>query len=52
MCVCDIKCNTDNISGIRSELYAVETITDSDYTDNLALLTNTPVKPEYLLHHK
>ena len=28
----------------------VETITDEDYTDNLALLTNTPAQAKSLLH--
>ena len=34
----------------RSKRYPEETITDSDYQDDLALLTNTVTQAESLLH--
>ena len=34
----------------RSRQYAAETVTDADYVDDLALLANTPVQTESLLH--
>ena len=34
----------------RSRRYPAQTITDVDYTDDIALLTNTPVPAESLLH--
>ena len=34
----------------RSRRYATETITDADFADNLALLTNTPAQAEFILH--
>ena len=35
----------------RSRQYPVETITDADYVDDLALLANTPTQEESLLHN-
>ena len=34
----------------RSRRYPAKTITDPDYADDLALLPNTPVQAESLLH--
>ena len=34
----------------RSRRYFAQTITDADYTDDIALLTNTPARAESLLH--
>ena len=34
----------------RSRQYYADTITDSDYTDNITVLANTPAKAESLLH--
>ena len=34
----------------RSRLNPIETITDTDYTDDIALLVNTPTQVESLLH--
>ena len=34
----------------RSRRYLAQTITDTDYTDNIALLANTPAKAKTLLH--
>ena len=34
----------------RSRQYLAETITDADYTDDLAFLANTPTQVESLLH--
>ena len=34
----------------RSRRYPAQTITDADYTDDIALLANTPVRAESLLH--
>ena len=34
----------------KSRRYPAETITDSDYADDLVLLTNTPAQAESLLH--
>ena len=35
----------------KSRRYPVETITDADYADNMALLTKAPTQAEYLLHY-
>ena len=34
----------------RSRWYPAETMTDSDYTDDLALFVKTPAQADYLLH--
>ena len=34
----------------RSKWFATESITDADYTDEIALLANAPAQAEYLLH--
>ena len=34
----------------RSVRYPVQTITDADYVDEIALLANTPTQAEFLLH--
>ena len=34
----------------KSRWYCIETMTDADYTDDLALLTNTPTQAKYMLH--
>ena len=34
----------------RSRRYPTKTITDADYTNDIALLTNTPTQAETLLH--
>ena len=34
----------------RSRRYSTQTITDADYTDDIALLANTPSQADSLLH--
>ena len=34
----------------KSRIYSAQTITDADYADDIALLTNTPTQAESLLH--
>ena len=34
----------------RSRRYPAQTITDADYADDIALLSNTPIQAETLLH--
>ena len=34
----------------RSRQYTAETVTATDYSDDLALLRNTPAQAEFLLH--
>ena len=34
----------------RNRWYSAETMTDADYVDDLALLTNTPAQAESLMH--
>ena len=36
----------------RSRCYPAETITDTNYTDNFALLANSPTETESLLHNQ
>ena len=35
----------------RSRRYLAQTITDADYSDDIALLANSPVQIEFLLHN-
>ena len=45
----DIKRSNKNgfaLKRARSRLYPTETVTDADYADDQALLTNTPVQAE------
>ena len=35
----------------RSRRYSAQTIMDADYTDDIALLANTPAQVEFLLHY-
>ena len=43
------KENAFKMTKERSRRYSVHTITDADYTDDIALLANTPAKAETLL---
>ena len=45
-----IKENGFTLKTTRSRWYLVETMTDTDYTDDLALLINKLVQAEFLLH--
>ena len=45
-----IKENGFKLTKERSRRYSAKTITDADYTDDVALLTNEPVQAETLLH--
>ena len=45
-----MKENSLTLEKTGSKWYPVETIVDADYADDLALLENTPVQKESLLH--
>ena len=45
-----IKGNSFKITKERSRRYPAKTITDADYTDDIALLANAPAQAETLLH--
>ena len=45
-----MKDNSFKLVKERSRRYSTQTITDTDYTDNIALLANTPTQAETLLH--
>ena len=45
-----IKENCFKLAKERSRRYSIQTITDADYADDIALLTNTPAQAETLLH--
>ena len=45
-----IKQNGFELTKKRSRSYPAKTITDADYTDDIAILANTPAKTETLLH--
>ena len=45
-----IKENGFTLKKTRSRLYPAQTITDTDYVDDIALLANTPTQAEFLLH--
>ena len=45
-----IKENSFTLKKERSRRYSVETITDPDYADDIALLANTHTRTESLLH--
>ena len=42
--------NVFTLAKARSRRYPTQTIMDADYTDDIALLTNTPVQVKSLLH--
>ena len=46
-----IKENGFKLTKERSRRYHTKTITDADYADDIALLTNTPAQAETLLHN-
>ena len=46
-----IKENSFILTKTKSRRYPTETITDVDYADYLALLVNTPIQAESLLHN-
>ena len=46
-----IKENSIKLTKEKSRRYPTQTITDTDYADNIALLTNAPAKAETLLHN-
>ena len=45
-----MKENGFKLTKERNRRYLTLTITDADYTDDIALLANTPAKAETLLH--
>ena len=45
-----MKENGFTLEKARSRWYSTQTITDADYTDDIALLANTPAQAESLLH--
>ena len=45
-----MKENSFTLVKERSRRYPAQTITDVDYTNNIALLANSPVQAESLLH--
>ena len=45
-----MKENSFKLVKERSRSYPAQTITDADYTDNIALLANTPAQAETMLH--
>ena len=45
-----IKDNGFKLATEKSRRYPAQTITDADYTDDVALLANTPAQAESLLH--
>ena len=45
-----IRENGFELTKKRSRRYPAKTITDADYTDDIAILANTPNQPETLLH--
>ena len=45
-----IRENGFELTKKRSRRYAAKTITDADYTDDIAILANTPNQAETLLH--
>ena len=45
-----IKENGFELTKKRSRRYSAKTITDDDYTDDIAILANTPAQAETLLH--
>ena len=46
----NIKENSFELTRKRSRRYPAETITDADYTDEVAILANTPNQAETLIH--
>ena len=46
-----MKENGFKLTNERSRSYPTKTITDADYTDDIALLANTPAQAETLLHN-
>ena len=46
-----IKVNEYALKKARGRWYSAKTVTDADYKDDLALLTNTPAQAESLLHN-
>ena len=45
-----MKENSFKLAKERSRRYPAQTITDANYADEIALLTNTPAQAETLLH--
>ena len=45
-----MKDNGFKLAKERSRRYSTQTITDTDYADDIALLVNTPTKTKTLLH--
>ena len=45
-----MKDNGFKLTKERSRRYPAQTITDEDYTNDIALLANTPAQAETLLH--
>ena len=46
-----IKENGFKLAKEKSRRYPAQTITDMDYTDDIALIANTPIQAESLLHN-
>ena len=47
-----MKENGFKLAKEKSRRYPAQTITDTNYADDIALLTNTPAKTETLLHSR
>ena len=45
-----MKENGFTLTNVSSRRYSAQTITDVDYSDDIALLANTPAQAESLLH--
>ena len=45
-----MKVNGFKLAKERSKRYSAQTITDSDYADDIAFLANTPTQAETLIH--
>ena len=45
-----MKGNGFTLTKVRSRAYLTQTITDTDYTDDIVLMANTPAQSESLLH--
>ena len=50
MSIDKMKENGSKLAKERSKRYPAQTITDTDYADDIALLANTPAQAKTLLH--
>ena len=51
MSIDKMKENGFKLTKERSSRYPIQTITDTDYADDIALLANTPAQTETQLHN-